>query len=86
VNKTALPPHGYEGMRATPRFVAARPLPPLPIVTGTCPDGVEFTPVIAGQVASPVRAYQHGFSCGVFVSPEAAAATLRILASQPKQT
>lgn len=63
-----LPPHGYEGKRAT-----ARPAPQLPSAMQHLLDAGEcaFTPVSA-ETNSPVRLHHRGICAGVFATKEAA--------------
>lgn len=77
--RRTLPPHGYEGRRATPLPVPA-PLEsrPLPSEEAMAAAGLRFEAV--GVTPGPVRLWHGKFSCGVFMNRAAAApAIFRLL-------
>lgn len=71
-----LPPHGYEGKRAT-----AKPAPKLPSAMQNLLDAgeCEFTPV-SSDVGAPVRLHHRGICAGVFSNREAANPILGLIA------
>lgn len=78
--KRALPPHGYEGRRATPSFRApVLPDPPaiaLPSDAELARQGFSFEQV-GLHTTGPVRLRLKGRPLGVFITREAAGSTIK---------